>query len=224
MEQIIAKSEAGNSNSIWSVWVHSQKQSTLESASSQGLQTGSFTITGRGLICLIYGCCTTMLTNVWSVRCVSKYPLLKPCCTSPNQSWEKLSAKSHDWCKPSFLKPFRLFKGRARKPARKPDLIKALDKWIQNERKKSKCSNSDVSELPLDKELKKPLALVAVGSDLLMVSDVAACGVYQAAITNNGACLKGTVTLVMKLPETSEPVGLACDDSQLYVADAEKVE
>ena len=91
--------------------------------------------------------------------------------------------------------------------ARKPDLIKALDKWIQNERKKSKCSNSDVSELPLDKELKKPLALVAVGSDLLMVSDVTACGVYQAAITNNGACLKGTVTLVMKLPETSEPVG-----------------
>ena len=26
---------------------------------------------------------------------------------------------------------------------RKPDLIKALDKWIQNERKKSKCSNSE---------------------------------------------------------------------------------
>ena len=42
----------------------SQKQFTLESASSQGSQTGSFTITGRGLICLIYGCCTTMLTNV----------------------------------------------------------------------------------------------------------------------------------------------------------------
>ena len=105
---------------------------------------------------------------------------------------------------------------------RKPDLIKALDKWIQNERKKSKCSNSDVSELPLDKELKKPLALVAVGSDLLMVSDVAARGVYQVAITNNGACLKGSVTLVMKLPETSEPFGLACDDSQLYVDDSSR--
>ena len=70
--------------------------------------------------------------------------------------------------------------------------------------------------------MKKPLALVAVGADLLMVSDVATCGVYQATITNNGACLKGTVTLVMKLPETSEPFGLACDDSQLYVADSSR--
>ena len=55
-----------------------------------------------------------------------------------------------------------------------------------------------------------------------MVSDVAARGVYQVAITNNGACLKGTVTLVMKLPETSEPFGLACDDSQLYVPDSSR--
>ena len=101
-------------------------------------------------------------------------------------------------------------------------MIKALDKWIQNERKKSKCSNSDVSELPLDKELKKSLALVAVGSDLLMVSDVAARGAYQVAITNNGACLKGTVTLVMKFPETSEPFDLAYYDSQLYVADSSR--
>ena len=55
-----------------------------------------------------------------------------------------------------------------------------------------------------------------------MVSDVAACKVYEVAITNNGACLKGTVILVMKLPETSEPFGLACDDSQLYVADSNR--
>ena len=70
--------------------------------------------------------------------------------------------------------------------------------------------------------MKKPLALVAVGSDVLMVLDVAARGVYQVAITNNCACLKGSVTLVMKLPETSEPFGLACNDSQLYVADSSR--
>ena len=55
-----------------------------------------------------------------------------------------------------------------------------------------------------------------------MVSDVAARRVYQVAITSNGACLKGTVILAMKLPETSEPFGLARDDSQLYVADSSR--
>ena len=105
---------------------------------------------------------------------------------------------------------------------KKTDLIKALDKWIQNVRKKSKCSHSVIIELPLDKGLKKSLALVAVGSDLLMVSDVAARRVYQVAITNNGACLQGTVTLVMKFPKTSEPFDLTCYDSQLFVADSSR--
>ena len=63
---------------------------------------------------------------------------------------------------------------------------------------------------------------MAVGSDVLMVLDVAVRGVYKVAITNNCACLKGSVTLVMKLPETSEPFGLACNDSQLYVADSSR--
>jgi len=43
---------------------------------------------------------------------------------------------------------------------------------------------------------------------------------YQVRINNNGAFLKGTVSLLMKLPEGAQPMGLASDGNIMYVADS----
>ena len=67
----------------------------------------------------------------------------------------------------------------------------------------------------MDKEIKTPLALIAAASDLLMVSDSHSHSIYQVCINNNGAFLKGTVSLLMKLPMV-----LAFDGNIVYVADS----
>lgn len=72
----------------------------------------------------------------------------------------------------------------------------------------------------MDKEIKKPLAIVAAASDLLMVSDSHSHSVYQVSISNNGAFLQGTVSLVIKLPERANPLGLAFDGRNVYVANS----
>ena len=79
------------------------------------------------------------------------------------------------------------------------DLVKVLSKWLQKERKEIKFSASDVNKLPLDREIKNPLAVVAVATDMLTITDSHSHCVYQVSITNNGACLRGTCTVLMKL-------------------------
>ena len=106
--------------------------------------------------------------------------------------------------------------------ARKNDLVKAMTTWIQDQRRGIKYSVSDLNKLPLDKEIKKPLAIVATAADLLMVSDSYSHSVYQVSISNNGAFLQGTVSLLIKLPETANPLGLAFDGSSVYVANSSK--
>ena len=104
--------------------------------------------------------------------------------------------------------------------AKKNDLVKALTKWLQEQRRGISYSVSDLNKLPLDKEIKKPLAIVTAATDLLMVSDSHSHSVYQVSISNNGAFLRGTVSLVIKLPETANPLGLAFDGSNVYVANS----
>ena len=104
--------------------------------------------------------------------------------------------------------------------AKKNELVKAMSKWIQAQRKGVNYSVSDLNKLPLDKEIKKPLAIVAAATDLLMVSDSYSHSVYQVSINNNGAFLQGTVSLIIKLPETANPLGLAFDGNSLYVANS----
>ena len=104
--------------------------------------------------------------------------------------------------------------------AKKNDLIKAMTKWVQEQRRGISYSVSDLNKLPLDKEIKKPLAIVAAATDLLMVSDSNSHSVCQVSITNNGAFLQGTVSLVIKLPETANPLGLAFDGRNVYVANS----
>ena len=71
------------------------------------------------------------------------------------------------------------------------------------------------------KELyEKPLAIVAAATDLLMVSDNHSQSAFQVSISNNGAFLQGTVSLVIKLPETGNPLGLAFDESSVHVANS----
>lgn len=53
-----------------------------------------------------------------------------------------------------------------------------------------------------------------------MVSDSHSHSVYQVSISNNGAFLQGTVSLVIKLPETANPLGLAFDGRNVYVANS----
>ena len=78
--------------------------------------------------------------------------------------------------------------------AKKNDLVKAMMKWIQDQRRGINYSVSDVNNLPLDKEIKKPLANVAAAADFLMVSDSHSHSVYRISISNNGAFLQGTVS------------------------------
>ena len=104
--------------------------------------------------------------------------------------------------------------------AKKNDLVKAMTKWLQEQRRGISYSVSDLNKLPLDKEIKKPLAIVTAATDLLMVSDSHSHSVYQVSISNNGAFLRGTVSLVIKLPETANPLGLAFDGSNVYVANS----
>lgn len=53
-----------------------------------------------------------------------------------------------------------------------------------------------------------------------MVSDSHSHSVYQVSISNNGAFLQGTVSLVIKLPERANPLGLAFDGRNVYVANS----
>ena len=104
--------------------------------------------------------------------------------------------------------------------AKKNDLVKAMTKWVQEQRRGISYSVSDLNKLPFDKELKKPLAIVAAATDLLIVSDSHSDSVYQVSISNNGAFLQGTVSLVIKLLETANPLGLAFDGHNVYVANS----
>ena len=52
--------------------------------------------------------------------------------------------------------------------ARKKDLVEALNKWIHRERKENKYSVSDLNKLPLDREIKSPLGVAAVATDMLL--------------------------------------------------------
>ena len=103
---------------------------------------------------------------------------------------------------------------------KKNDLVKAMTKWVQEQRRGINYSVSDLNKLPLNKEIMKPLAIVAAATDLLMVSDSHSHSVYQVSISNNGALLQGTVSLVINLPETANPLGLAFDGSSVYVANS----
>ena len=98
--------------------------------------------------------------------------------------------------------------------AKRNDLVKAMTKWVQDQRRGINYSVSDLNKLPLNKEIMKPLAIVAAATDLLMVSDSHSHSVYQVSISNNGAFLQGTVSLVVNLPETANPLGLAFEWKQ----------
>ena len=89
--------------------------------------------------------------------------------------------------------------------AKKKDPVKAMMTWVHDQRKGIKYSTSDLNKLLLDKEIKKTLAIVAVATDLLMVFDSYSQSVFQVSISNNGAFLQGTVSLVIKLPEMANP-------------------
>jgi len=106
--------------------------------------------------------------------------------------------------------------------AKKKDLAKAMTTWVQDQRKGIKYSTSDLNKFLLDKDIKKPLAIVAAATDLLMVSKSHSQSVFQVSISNNGAFLHGTVSLVLKLPETANPFGLVFDGSSVYVANSSR--
>ena len=55
---------------------------------------------------------------------------------------------------------------------------------------------------------------------MLMVTDGHSHCVFQVTISNDGACLRGTVTQLLKLPESSQPYGLAFTGTDLYVSDS----
>ena len=90
--------------------------------------------------------------------------------------------------------------------AKKNYPLKAITRWVQEQRRGISYSVSDLNKLPLDKEIKKPLAIVAAATDLLMVSDSHSHSVYQVSISNNSAFLQGSVSLVIELPETANPI------------------
>ena len=100
--------------------------------------------------------------------------------------------------------------------ARKKELVKALTKWIQKERKEIKYSASDLNKLPPNTEIRSPLAVAAAARDMLMVTDSHSHSVFQVNVNNNGACLRGTVTLLMKL---QSPLGWPSMAFNLYVSD-----
>jgi len=104
--------------------------------------------------------------------------------------------------------------------ARKKELVGALSKWISDQRKAVKYSATDLNTLPLDEEIKFPLAVTAAATDMLMVTDGHSHCVFQVTISNNGACLRGTVTQLLKLPESSQPYGLAFTGNDLYISDS----
>ena len=51
---------------------------------------------------------------------------------------------------------------------------------------------------------------------MLMATDGHSHCAFQATISNNGDCLRGTVTQLLKLPESSQPYGLAFTGTDLY--------
>ena len=98
--------------------------------------------------------------------------------------------------------------------------LREMYTWLQEQRRYIKYSSSDLNTLPMDKEIKPPLALIAAASDLLMVSDSHSHSIYQVCINNNGAFLNRTVSLLLKLPEGAQPMALAFDGNIVYVADS----
>ena len=105
--------------------------------------------------------------------------------------------------------------------ARKKELVMgALSKWISDQRKAVKYSATDLNTLPLDKEITFPLAVTAAATDMLMVTDGHSHCVFQVTISNDCACLRGTVNQLLKLPESSQPYRLAFTGTDLYISDS----
>ncbi|PFX25173.1 hypothetical protein AWC38_SpisGene10213 [Stylophora pistillata] len=104
--------------------------------------------------------------------------------------------------------------------ARKKELVRALSKWISDQRKAVKYSATDLNTPKLDKEIKFPLAVTVAATDMLMVTEGHSHCVFQVTIRNDGACLRGTVTLLLKLSESSQLYGLALTGTDLYISDS----
>ena len=132
--------------------------------------------------------------------------------------------------KDTFLKPKRLKVQQLKEELQKRGIlcqgilknamVESLQKWISDERKSAAFTESDLSQLHLDNPIHSPLGLAIIDGDLLAVSDLETNTVYQIALINTGASLRGTVTEIVKLAQGAEPYGLAYSKNHLYIGDS----
>lgn len=132
--------------------------------------------------------------------------------------------------KDTFLKPKRLKVQQLKEELQKRGIlcqgilknamVESLQKWISDECKSAAFTESDLSQLHLDNPIHCPLGLAIIDSDLLAVSDLETNTVYQIALINTGASLRGTVTEIVKLAQGAEPCMNHQGKNHLYIGDS----
>ena len=100
----------------------------------------------------------------------------------------------------------------------KKQLVDCLEHWISDEQ----CTHhvKKFSSLPINRPILSPLAICGCGSDLLFMSDMEQCAIFQVSVINNGAVLKGIVLSEIKLNSTALVYGISFSNGNLCVADS----
>lgn len=104
----------------------------------------------------------------------------------------------------------------------KKQLMDCLKRWISDEQRTHDVNLvKKFSSLAINRPILSPLAICGCGSDLLFVSDMERCAIFQVSVINNGAVLKGIVLSEIKLNSTALVYGISFSNgNDLYVADS----
>ena len=78
-----------------------------------------------------------------------------------------------------------------------------LERWMSEQCTHNVNLVKKFISLPINPPILSPLAVCGCGSDLLFMSDMEQCAIFEVSIKNNGAVLKGIVLSEIKLNSTA---------------------
>ena len=101
----------------------------------------------------------------------------------------------------------------------KKAMAAALQNWITSQQKAEGLKADELNTLKLNETLPRPVSLAVAGDEVIFVGDAHTYSIYQVAVDNNGAFLRGQVLSAISIAD-SLPYGISVFNNSLIVADA----
>lgn len=101
----------------------------------------------------------------------------------------------------------------------KKAMTEALQKWIMAQQKAEGIKADELNTLKLNRTVSRPVSLAVAGNEVIFVGDSHTHSIYQVAVDNNGAFLRGQVLSEISIAD-SLPYGISVLKNSLFVADA----